>query len=221
VNAALGAQALIIGRRVRSLISLGSAGALDPDLSLGALVIARQAVPHDAGIFHERHFVPSGAMGRDERGRLGYRRVLKANPELVDWALGASRSFEPPVHAGTVATGNQVVFSTARRRWLRQTFDALAVEMETAAVAQVALAHRVPWVGVRAISDMASDDLHLDYERLTLYLDDGQPLWRRKATRWFYLASQPAVWRYLRRLRSGLALASRRSAQLVAAMLES
>jgi adenosylhomocysteine nucleosidase len=220
VNAALGAQALIIRRGVRSLISLGSAGALDPDLALGALVIARQAVPHDAGVFHEQRFLPSGAMGRDEGGRLGYRRVLAADPELVDWALRATQPFDVPVCAGTVVTGNQVVFSMARRRWLRQTFDALAVEMETAAVAQVALAHQLPWVAVRAISDMANESRHLDYERLAMYLDDDRPVWRRQATRWFYLASQPATWRQLRRLQKGLALASRRSAQLVEAMLK-
>jgi adenosylhomocysteine nucleosidase len=220
VNAALGAQALIIRHGVRSLIGLGSAGALDPNLGLGALVIARQAVPHDAGVFHAQRFLPSGAMGRDEGGRLGYRRALQADVELVDWALSASRSLDPPVYAGTVVSGNQVICSTARKRWLRETFGALAVEMETAAVAQVAVAHRVPWVAVRAISDMASDRVYLDYERLAMYLDDGRPAWRRQASRWFYLASQPAAWRYLLRLQKGLALASRRSAQLVETMLK-
>jgi adenosylhomocysteine nucleosidase len=219
VNAALGAQALVSQYRVRSLISFGSAGALDPALGLGALVIARQAVVHDAGVFHGQRFVPSGTMGRDARGHVGHRRLFEADPELVAWALRAAEVLGREVHTGVVATGNQVISSTARRRWLRQTFDALAVEMETAAVAQVAMAHGLPWVAVRAISDMASDGLILDYDRLVIYLDDERPAWQSQAHRWFYLASHPAARRRLRRLRKGLAVASEQSSQLVEAML--
>jgi hypothetical protein len=102
---------------------------------------------------------------------------------------------------------------------LHRTFDALAVEMETAAVAQAAVAHRLPWVAVRAISDTADDDLALDYGRLRLYLDDERPAWRCRTGRWTYLVTHPGAWRRLRRLSRGLALASERAARLVEAML--
>lgn len=219
VNAALGAQALITHHRVAVLVSFGSAGALAGGLSTGDLVIAQRAIAHDAGTFLGRHFEPSGIVDRGAQGRIGWRRSFQADPGLVALAVDTAQGLGALAHAGTVVTGNQAVFSTARRRWLRRTFDALAVEMETAAVAQVAVAHGLPWVAVRAISDAASDELILDYRRLRFYLDDSRPVWRRQADRWSYLLTHLAAWRRLRHLRRGLARASDQASRLVEAML--
>ena len=219
VNAALGAQALVTHCRVTTLLSFGSAGALAGSLSTGDLVIAQRAIAHDAGSFLGHRFEPSGIVGRGGQGRIGWRRSFEADPGLVALALDAARRLGVCVHTGTVVTGNQAIFSTARRRWLHRTFDALAVEMETAAVAQVAVAHELPWVAVRAISDAASDELILDPGRLRFYLDDGRPAWRFQAGRWAYLLSHPVAWRRLRQLRRGLARASEQASRLVADML--
>jgi adenosylhomocysteine nucleosidase len=218
VNAALGAQALIIHHGVSRLISFGSAGALDAVLSPGDRVIGQRAVSHDAGVFLGQGFEPSGIMGRDGRGQAGYRRAFEAAPELVARALQVAADLEGRTHTGTIVTGNQVVFSTTRRRWLRQTFDALAVDMEAAAVAQVAVAYGLPWVAIRAISDTADDRWILDYKRLRRHIDDGSPAWRYRVQRWLYLLSHPLALRRLSRLRRGLRLASARASQLVAAM---
>jgi len=220
VNAALGAQALIAHHRVDRLINVGSAGAVDPELSPGDLVIADRALAHDAGAFLGRRFEPGGIMGRDGRGQIGHRRAFAADPGLIALALSAAQSFAGQVRLGLVVTGNQLICSTARRRWLHQTFDALAVEMETAAVAQVATAHRLPWLAIRGISDAAGDDLILDYERLRVYLDGERPLWRYWAGRWFYLLAHPRAFGRLRRLLGGLALASERASQVLVAMFQ-
>lgn len=219
VNAALGAQALAVCHGVRCLIGFGSAGALDPSLSAGDVIIARRTVAHDAGAFLGQRFVPGGVMGRDELGRAGHRRTFEADRDLVAQALDAAGTLDGRVYAGTIATGNQAIFSTARRRWLWETFNALAVEMETAAMAQVAVAYRLPWVAVRAISDMAGDELILDYTRIRIHLDDAEPAWRHLARRWRYLLSHPGAWRTLRRLRRGLASASGKAARVVEVMI--
>jgi adenosylhomocysteine nucleosidase len=219
VHAALGAQALVIRHQVDSLISFGSAGALAAGLSPGDLVVGQRAIAHDAGRFLGQRFEPAGVMGRDRHGRIGFRRAFEADPDLVESALAAAHALGDRAQVGTIVTGNQVVFATARKQWLRQTFDALAVEMETAAVAQVAVAHGLPWVAVRAISDSADDDFTLDYSRLGFYLDDERAEWRCWVRRWVYLATHPDAWRRVRRLSRGLALASQRAARLVEAML--
>lgn len=219
VHAALGAQALIARHGAHCLISLGSAGALNPRLSLGDVVVSRQAVAHDAGVFCGRQFQHTGIMGRDEQGRVGHRRSFAADAELVALAVAAAHSVGRVAQVGTVVSGNQVVFSTARKRWLHHTFAALAVDMETAAVAHVAVAHRLPWVAVRAISDQAGDELALDYGRLLVYLDEGRPAWRYRARRWGYLLSHPAALRRLYHLRQGLTAAAGCAAQVVVAML--
>jgi adenosylhomocysteine nucleosidase len=221
VNAALGAQALIIRYGVASLISFGSAGALDGRLQPGDLVIAQRAIAHDAGRFLGHRFEATGIMGRNEQGRIGFRRAFNADPALLASAEATACMLDAHARTGTVVTGNQTIFSTARKRWLHQTFDALAVEMETAAVAQTAVAHSLPWVAVRSISDTAADELILDYGRLQACLDENQPRWKQQADRWVYLLAHPGAWRRLRRLRRGLALASVQASRLVEAMLQS
>jgi adenosylhomocysteine nucleosidase len=230
VNAALGAQALILHQKVSGLISAGSAGALEPGLLPGDLILGERTVVHDSGVFFGSRFEPAGVMGRDETGRAGYRRAFDAAGSLVALGLEAAGSLGEKVRVGTVATGNQLILSTARKRWLHQTFGALAVEMESAAVAQVAVAHSLPWLAVRAISDTADDavtglrpsksSLALELDRLRTYLDDGRPAWQLRASRYLYLLAHPAIWRRLRHLHKGLALASGRAARLVVAMLQ-
>lgn len=219
VNGALGAQALIARHRVRALISVGSAGALDGGLSPGELVIARRAIAHDAGTFLGQRFEPTGVMGRDGQGEVGFRRAFDADPGLVARAEAAAQTLGVGARTGTVVTGNQTIFATARKRWLRQTFDALAVEMETAAVAQVAEAHGLPWVAVRAVSDSAGDDMTLDFYRLRRYLDDHRPVWRYWLDLWVYLLTHPTARRRLRSLRHGLALATEQAGRLAETML--
>jgi adenosylhomocysteine nucleosidase len=220
VSAAMGTQLLITRCGVSSLISLGSAGALTGELSLGDLVVANRAVAHDAGVFSGRQFQPSGIMGRDERGRIGQRRAFPAHPGLVAMATDAARRIGADIYVGTVVTGNQAIFSTPRKHWLHETFDALAVEMETAAVAQVAVTHRLPWGAVRAISDTVSDDLSLEHGRLWLYLDDGVPIWRQRFARWSYLLLHPNARRRLSRLHQGLSTAAEQASRLVETMLQ-
>lgn len=217
VYAALGAQALILRYGVAGLISFGSAGALERQLLAGDLVIASRAMAHDAGFFLGHAFAPSGVMGRDPQGRIGYYRSFEADPAWAARAQGAAHRLGiRTVCTGTVVTGNQAIFSNARSRWLRRTFDALAVDMESAAVAQVAVAYRLPWIAVRAISDTASEDWSLDFDRLRTYLDGGRPTWW---SRWSYLLAHPGTWRRLRRLERGLGLASRQASRVVDDML--
>jgi adenosylhomocysteine nucleosidase len=220
VHAALGAQALILRRGVGGLISFGSAGALDLALGVGDLVVASQTVAHDAGAFQGSRFVPLGVTGRDRQGRTGYRRAFEANAGLVDLALVAAQGLGGRVQAGVVVSGGQVILSAARRHWLRQTFGALAVDMESAAVAQAAMAHGLPWVALRAISDQAGDE-PVDMGRIMIYLDDTRPAgaWRQAAGRWLYVFTHPAVGRRLRRLRQGLVTAAGRAAEWAAATI--
>jgi 5'-methylthioadenosine/S-adenosylhomocysteine nucleosidase len=222
VNAALGAQALVLRYAVDGLVSFGSAGALEHQLSTGDLVIASRTMAHDAGFFLGHVFDPSGVMGRDPKGRIGYRRAFEADPDWVLWAQSTAHQIGvQTLRVGTVVTGNQAIFSTARTRWLRRTFDALAVDMESAAVAHVAVAYRLPWLAVRAISDMAREEGRLDFGRLRTYLDAGQPAWQQRWRQMSYLLAHPTAWRRLRRLERGQELASRQASRLVGAMLRS
>ena len=65
---------------------------------------------------------------------------------------------EPRVHRGLIISGDQFVASAAGVQALREALpDALAVEMEGAAIAQVCHEYGVPCAVVRTISDTADD----------------------------------------------------------------
>ena len=64
-----------------------------------------------------------------------------------------------------LVTCDQAVFSNHRRRELFRVFGAVAVDMESGAVAQVAALNRLPFIAIRAVSD--AHDLEIrDYSRL-------------------------------------------------------
>jgi adenosylhomocysteine nucleosidase len=73
---------------------------------------------------------------------------------------------DPKVRCGLVLSGDQFVSSATHSQQLLTWFpDALAVEMEGAAVAQVCHDFKVPFVVIRTISDRADDTAHVDFKR--------------------------------------------------------
>jgi adenosylhomocysteine nucleosidase len=68
------------------------------------------------------------------------------------------------VHEGLVVSGDQFISNLAQRDDLRARLpDALAAEMEGAAVAQVCFDFKVPFAAVRVISDRADDSAGLNF----------------------------------------------------------
>ena len=79
----------------------------------------------------------------------------------------------PQLRFGTVITGDQFINCEATRLRLFDRFAAQAVEMEGAAVAQIAERFDVPCVIVRSLSDLAGADSHMDI-RTFLSITAGQ-----------------------------------------------
>jgi adenosylhomocysteine nucleosidase len=70
------------------------------------------------------------------------------------------------VHQGLIASGDRFVSQTVESQALQRDLpDALAVEMECAAMAQVCHDYGVPLAAVRTISDRADDTAHVDFAR--------------------------------------------------------
>ena len=70
------------------------------------------------------------------------------------------------MHVGLIISGDQFVSSAAESQRLQtQLSDALAVEMEGAALAQVCHAYDVPLAVVRTLSDRADDAAHTDFSQ--------------------------------------------------------
>ena len=159
VNGALAATVLFDRFGCGGIIFSGVAGGLDPALAVGDLVIATEVIQHDYGAMVQGalEVYRAGALPFPQfRGELS----LKANPALIDAARGALAD----AHFGTILTGDSYLGCGQTRERLFSSFAGKAVDMESGAVAQVAEAFGVPWLIIRALSDLAGEDSQLDFQ---------------------------------------------------------
>lgn len=135
-RAAAAATAILRNWRPDLLVMAGVAGALAADLSVADVISADTVLTPDEVLTPS--VVPASALRPSRTGAL-----LSLNRVLV--TANEKRDACQPMSDGVTP---------------------LAVEMETAAVARVAMQHGVPWAAVRAVSDTAAESLPLDFNRL-------------------------------------------------------
>ena len=176
VAAATTATSLIERFGVRQVVFTGVAGGLADGVRVGDVVVAQRFLQHDmdASPIFPRHEVPGyGRASFDADAALtaqlahASERVLRALPsQLGPEVLNAFDLQTPRCHQGLLISGDRFVSTTTESEALRRELpDALAVEMEGAAFAQVCHDYRVPLAVVRTISDRADDAAHVDFPR--------------------------------------------------------
>lgn len=155
VFSALTATLLIEKFGCEVLLFSGVAGAIHEDLKVGDLIIADGLCQHDLDITafgHPYGFVPEGDV------------CIVSDVKLRDIAKEVAKSKGIILKEGVIATGDQFVASTERKEWVKDTFNAHALEMEGASVAVVCNALNIPFFILRAISDSADDDAGFDFD---------------------------------------------------------
>ncbi|PSU96288.1 5'-methylthioadenosine/adenosylhomocysteine nucleosidase [Photobacterium kishitanii] len=160
VNAAVTTTTLIREFKVDKLIFTGIAGAAAPQLSPTDVVISTALVQHDVDltVFGQK---PGHMDGFDDR-------YFYANSELTTQAFTAAQQVigQQKVFKGIIATGDQFIANKQKVNFIHNEFNAMAIEMEGAAVAQVAFMFNKPFVVIRTISDKADGSAHFDYPKL-------------------------------------------------------
>jgi len=158
VNAAIGATLLCQHYSPKLVINTGSAGGFDPSLEVGDLVIGEAVCHHDVDV------TPFGyALGQVP----GQPSCFLADPALIEVAQQALKTL-PQLKAktGLIATGDRFMYDPQDVQAVRQKFpDMMASEMEAAAIAQVCHAFHVPFVIIRALSDIAGKENALTFEQ--------------------------------------------------------
>ena len=162
----------------------GTAGGLHERARVGDVVVADALLQHDldASPIFPRYEVPLYGTDRFRTDPTLSSALAAASRVVLDEAVqGAGAADEhgldrnllqsfgiaaPQVHTGLVVSGDRFVASAAEGADLRGRLpEALAVEMEGAALAQVCHDLDVPFAVVRTVSDRADDAAHVDFGR--------------------------------------------------------
>jgi adenosylhomocysteine nucleosidase len=130
--AAAGSRALIEGGAT-ALASWGMAGGLDPTLDAGAILLPTEVLGPDGQSFN------TASAWRDR--------------------LSCAVAALAPVRSGKLVTRTRAIGSVADKAELFRATGAAAVDMESAAVGEVAERHQLPFIAVRVIVDSAADVL--------------------------------------------------------------
>jgi adenosylhomocysteine nucleosidase len=163
VAAAITATLAIQHFNAHSLVFTGVAGGLGKGVKIGDLVLARELLQHDldATPLFPRFEVPLTGVSRFSADGPLSGAVLAAVQRCLQRGAIAGA---PKLHQGLVISGDRFIATAAHGAELRSALpDALAVEMEGAAVAQVCHAFGVPLAVLRIISDRADDAAHTDF----------------------------------------------------------
>jgi 8-oxo-dGTP diphosphatase len=155
-SAAVLAERAIAEFSPKAILFTGIAGALQPHLALGDVVVASHVYGYHGGTSED-----DGLKARPRAWELSHR-VRQVAEHLIrsgDWARRLPDDVRPPVRFGPIAAGEIVHYSatSGERQWLREHYnDAIAVEMEGAGTASAAhLNDSLPAILVRGISDYA------------------------------------------------------------------
>lgn len=157
VNAAIGTTLLIAHYAVSAVINTGVAGGLGKTLSIGDIVIGETIVHHDVDVT---------AFGHDIGQIPDLPAAYPCNPFFIKAMEKASKTLTAvKTHKGQIVSGDVFVNQSSVFEQIKSHFpEALAVEMEAAAIAQTCYRFETPVVIIRAISDLADQQASTSFE---------------------------------------------------------
>ena len=157
VNAACAALFMALHYNATSLVFSGVAGGVSPTVNIGDIVIAEDTLYHDmdaTAMGWKLSEIPDGSAS-----------LFMCNPELsgIFFRHGKSLFGENVVHRGRIISGDQFIADKQKVAFFHQKFQAVAVDMESAAFAHAASKLHIPFCIIRSISDRSDDSASVDY----------------------------------------------------------
>jgi adenosylhomocysteine nucleosidase len=167
VNAAMTTTLLVEHFKPENIIFTGIAGAVNPELRPGDIVIAQKTAHHDMGTVWPEGLFVKGVKNRldsienpvffpaDEKLlRFAQKAAGRIDMQRVETIAGRRN---PKIITGVIVTGDSFIASTEKCAELRKKLEADAVEMEGAAVAQICYQRQIDHIVIRSISDSADE----------------------------------------------------------------
>ncbi|MFB6421850.1 MAG: 5'-methylthioadenosine/S-adenosylhomocysteine nucleosidase [Candidatus Malihini olakiniferum] len=155
VSATIGTTLLLEYEKPDFIINTGSAGGLSPTLNIGDIIVSCEACYHDADLTF---------FGYEPGQMAGYPATFRSDPSLIALAERSIASLQLHAVQGLIISGDAFIGGDESLARIRRAFPrAVAVEMEAAAIAHVCYQFCVPFVVVRAISDLAGKTSKLNF----------------------------------------------------------
>lgn len=156
VAAALGTTLLLELCKPDVVINTGSAGGIDSSLSVGDIVISSEVRYHDADVT---------AFGYEYGQMAQSPAAFISDDHLMTVAQQAVDSLKLHSVRGLICSGDAFINGAEQIATIKAHFPTvIAVEMEATAIAHVCHQFNVPFVVIRAISDVADKESHLSFD---------------------------------------------------------
>ena len=157
VNAARTTQILIDNFDIDAVINVGSAGSANDELEIGDIVIADKLVQHDFDITAFGH--PKGYISNVGQ-------FVESDITLIEnmrTTISRMNDNEFKIKIGTIASGDIFCTESNMKEKIKTKFNADAIEMEGAAIAQVCKLDSKPCIIIRSISDKPNGNNHITF----------------------------------------------------------
>ncbi|WP_369022123.1 5'-methylthioadenosine/adenosylhomocysteine nucleosidase [Ligilactobacillus salivarius] len=160
VQAGVTTGLLIANYKVDAVINSGSAGGIGEGLRVGDVVLSTGAAYHDAD---------ATAFGY-KPGQLPQQpQIYTADKDLLEAISKAAKESNLVAREGLIVTGDQFVSSNEKIAAIKEIYpEALSCEMEGAAIAQVAYQFSVPFLIIRAMSDVGDEDAGQSFDEFII-----------------------------------------------------
>lgn len=158
VNAARVTQVLIDNFKIEAIINVGSAGSSNDELEIGDIVIGKTLVQHDFDITafgHPKGFISNVGQNVESDASL-LSKMEKTISNLKD------KDFN--IKVGTIASGDIFCTEIKMKNKIKEKFNADAIEMEGAAIAQVCKLDNIPFIVIRSISDKPNGNNEITFD---------------------------------------------------------
>lgn len=156
VNATISVAILVERFMVSHIVNTGTAGALDPGLRIGDIVIAHSLIYHDVDVT---------SSGYADGQMAGMPEAYYPNLEMIRLAQTVSRQLQLEPVVGQIISGDQFIQDKAIHDKMMKRFPkARACEMESTAIAQACYVMEVPYAIIRCMSDQADGQAQVNFD---------------------------------------------------------
>ncbi len=176
VNATIATQQMIDHFSIDVIFNMGSSGASAPELEVGDLIVATEAIQHDFDLTAwglKPGELIFDVFTAENNGGLHFRaqQVFCTHPKLTQTAFDIAQNikltklegYSPKVYTGRIISGDQFINQREKADELWNTYHSLCTDMEAAAIAHTCAINNVPFLCIRAISDKADHSANISF----------------------------------------------------------